>query len=50
MKVTIESKCITSTVSVPHDDMGISEMVDLIRQALLGFGFHPTSVSELFAE
>ena len=50
MKITIESKDITATVSTPHDDVDINEIGNLISQALLGYGFHPTNVEELFAE
>jgi hypothetical protein len=41
----------TITIEVPGDDRNMEEMVDdLIRPALLAFGFHPDTVYKSFPE
>jgi len=50
MKVTLESELITATVEVPHSDVCFDEVMELVKQACLGFGFHPKTVDEWFEE
>lgn len=58
MKITIESTHSGNTrkgnqaisLSIGYDDVPMEEMRDLIRQALLGYGFHPETVEEYFGE
>ena len=38
------------TVTDPSPDLPIDEMGQLIKQALMGMGFHPESVIDLFGD
>ena len=38
------------TVTDEKPDLGIEKIGQLIRQALLGIGYHPASVNELFGD
>ena len=48
MKITMESKDISSSVEVPHDDVCMDEVWDLMKQVCMGYGFHPNTVAEYF--
>ena len=54
-KITIEIKWEdrdgnSVTVTDESPDLGILEMGQLMRQALLGIGYHPDTVNELFGD
>jgi len=49
MKITMESKDISSSVEVPHDDVCMDEVWDLMKQVCMGYGFHPNTVAEASA-
>ena len=48
MKITIESN--DNKISVERNTEEISEVMELVAQALLGYGFHPDSVEGGFIE
>lgn len=48
MRATLEMYNQKSIVEVDHDDVGIEEMGDILKQLLLSIGFHPDNVNELF--
>lgn len=56
MKITIEptdpANLDQNSVTVGHvsDDLNIDQVADLVKAALLGYGFHPDRVKELFSE
>lgn len=37
----------TVSLETPHDDLDISEIVRLLRGALVAWGFHPANVDDL---
>jgi hypothetical protein len=49
MKITIESEEHSASVTCP-DHLDIYEIAGYLRQLLLGFGYQPESVNEIFAE
>lgn len=56
MKITIEptdpANLEQNSVTVGHvsDDLNIDQVAELVKAALLGYGFHPDRVKELFSE
>jgi len=52
IRVTLTVDGVTATIANEHPLEGptISEVGDILRQALLGVGFHPDNVKDLFAE
>ena len=56
MKITIESTdkesiySTSATVSVGHDDVEADQLLALLKQACLGYGYPPQTVSEMFDE
>ena len=56
MKITLEpsSEQIpnqqTVTLQVPRDDLSIREVAELLRGALVAYGFHPGNVDEIMPE
>ena len=54
MKITIEgtdtNKGHFSSVSCPNDDVDLIEIMELIKQVLLGYGFHYESIKRYFED
>jgi hypothetical protein len=61
MKITIEPTeqnvnvpanqlCPKVEITLPADDVTINEIVDLLRGALIAYGFEPATVKEAFGE
>lgn len=48
-KVTIESEYTKSTIQ-SYDAEDINDLREVIRGAVIGVGFHPDTVKELFGE
>ena len=54
MKITIEPTeehaipCPTVNLTVPDDDLSVIEVLELIKCALLAWGFHPDTVKDAF--
>lgn len=48
MRLTLEMNGTTHTVSTEHDDVNITQMVELMRGMLVQCGFHPNSVEAMF--
>lgn len=51
MRITLEPSIkdigyYTVTVSLPEDGLHISEAVELCKQALLAWGYHPDNIDE----
>jgi hypothetical protein len=60
MKITIsptenqnkedDFKYTTVEISLPYDDVSITEALEMVRGALLAWGFHPDSVNEVIPD
>ena len=40
----------TVSVAKPSDDLDVHALMELVRAALLAYGFHPDSIKEAFGE
>ena len=43
-------KYTTVEISLPYDDVSITEALEMVRGALLAWGFHPDSVNEVIPD
>lgn len=43
-----EAKSLRVTVEHPCDDLDIYEIVELIQNALMAYGFHPNNIKDIF--
>jgi hypothetical protein len=49
MKITIEGPDHSVTITF-HDHIEIDDLAMYLKQLLMGYGFHPDNVNEIFAE
>lgn len=46
--ISIEQFGIKTSVSIPHSDIGISQVAELMRMALMGAGYLPEQIAEMY--